>query len=51
MTELQRISELELQLIALREVVSTLIGWMASSANSPISVSEAEKLLDMMDQS
>ena len=32
----------------LKRVVSTLIVWMAQSANSPISTAEAAKLLGML---
>lgn len=34
----------------LRKTLGSLIAWMAQSANSPISVKEAERLLRMLDR-
>jgi hypothetical protein len=42
MTDTQRIRVLE-------RTLATLINWMASSANSPISIAEAKQLLTLLD--
>jgi hypothetical protein len=39
------ILDLRAELTAVKHTLGTLIGWMAQSANSPIRVDEAEKLL------
>lgn len=41
----KKIEELELRVKHLQETLGSLIAWMAQSANSPISVSDAQFLL------
>ena len=38
------------ELAEVKNVLGTLIAWMAQSANSPISVNEANKLLEKIPQ-
>jgi hypothetical protein len=44
----EEIARLQREVTALRMALRTLIVWMAQSANSPIRVDEASRLLNMM---
>jgi hypothetical protein len=48
MTRDQEISDLQHQVKALQKALGTLLAWLPQSANSPIRVEEAERLLNMM---
>jgi hypothetical protein len=36
------------ELASVKRTVGTLIAWMAQSANSPLSVADAQRLIDML---
>ena len=44
----RRITELEIEIAHLKKTLGTLISWIAQSANSPIRISEADTLINMM---
>ncbi len=44
-----RIKKLQNQVTVIEDTLHTLIVWMASSAVSPISITEAEKLIKMLE--
>jgi hypothetical protein len=49
MTKAPEVAALKREVAALKKTLGTLISWMASSANSPIRIEEAKKLLEMLD--
>lgn len=46
----EKIEILEIEIASLRHVLGTLISRMSGSANSPISISEAGALCNMLDK-
>lgn len=46
----QEIARLKLQVKALKKALGTLISWLPQSANSPIRVDEASRLLNIMNE-
>jgi len=49
MTHTQEIAGLKLQVRQLKKAVGLLISWLPQSANSPIRVDEASRLLNIME--
>jgi hypothetical protein len=50
MSKDEQLTRLRAEVNQLRDVLTTTISWIAGSANSPLSVSEAQKLIRMLDR-
>lgn len=48
LTHVRKITDLQRDVQALQETLGTLISWLPQSANSPIRVDEAERLLQIL---
>jgi hypothetical protein len=48
MTQEQEIAGLKLEVKALQKALGTLLSWLPQSANSPIRVDEASRLINIM---
>ncbi len=44
----QQIAKLQLEVTALQKALGTLLAWLPQSANSPIRIDEASRLLNIM---